>query len=196
MLRTVALPAEELAPPQAATPARKAKAPRAPSGPVQEIIAAWQAEYLAATGDVYVLHPGDAPAVAALVKRAPITASDARDRARLLLDAQDAFWITNRNLRTLATRWSDVASIPVADAARAAAKAPPKSFAAESFENLITSAQDHEAAARLIARPDTSRLPPGATARSLAEQQTPARQLRALPRQAGLDPDRDAVGGR
>lgn len=115
------VPTEQEAPPPATPPSPRA--PRAPSGVVQGIIAAWQAEFLAATGEAYVLHPGDAPAVAALAKRAgAVTPQDARTRARMLLGAQDAFWLTNRNLRTLATRWSDVASIPVADAARSRAK--------------------------------------------------------------------------
>ncbi len=105
--------------PETLSPAKKSRAPRAPSGAVQEIIAAWQEEFRAHEGEPYVLAPGDASNVAALVKRAPtVTAQDARTRAQTLLRATDAFWLTNRNLRTLATRWSDIPSIPASEAAK------------------------------------------------------------------------------
>lgn len=175
-----------------------ARGKRAPSGRVQEFVAEWQEAYREHEGREYVMHAGDGPGVAAFEKRAKsVTVSEFRSTACALLECADLpnvdpFWVTNRNLRTLCSRWSDVAGIRVQTEARKRAKDPPKSFAQESFEHLIGTSptlnpQGYEDAARSIALPP--RQPPGTLASGVARNALAPGQLRALPREAESIPD-------
>lgn len=60
------------------------------------------------------MHPADGGAVQALVREFPtLTLDQFQRRATALLRTRDRFWFTNRTLRVLCSRWSDIASLEV-----------------------------------------------------------------------------------
>lgn len=130
------------------------KAPRAPSGPVQELIALWnqlfREEVFDDTGapvEYGPLHAADGPAVARLVKQRSGEVKDpalVRRRILALLRSPDPFWMTNRNLRTLASRWTDIASIPLADHNKKAAR--PQNAHDETLKTILATQPSKEPA--------------------------------------------------
>jgi len=114
------------APKQVAVP--KPPAPRKPSGAVQTFIALWlklfREEVFDAAGspvEYGALSEGDGAGVARLCRSRPKEVEDlelVERRMLALLRSSDPFWLTNRNLRTLCSRWTDIASLPIAEANR------------------------------------------------------------------------------
>lgn len=127
------------------------KKPRAPSGPEQTFIATWTRlfvqEVFDETGTPVAygkLHAGDGPAVARLVRERPHEVQDlhlVERRMLALLRSQEAFWLTNRNLRTLCSRWTDIASIPIADHNRRASR--PQNAHEETLKNILATRPTH-----------------------------------------------------
>lgn len=127
------------------------KKPRAPSGPEQTFIATWTRlfvqEVFDETGTPVAygkLHAGDGPAVARLARERPHEVQDLQlveRRMLALLRSQEAFWLTNRNLRTLCSRWTDIASIPIADHNRRASR--PQNAHEETLKNILATRPTH-----------------------------------------------------
>lgn len=116
------------APPPKPKEPPKPPTPRKPSGAVQTFIALWlklfREEVFDAAGspvEYGALSEGDGAGVARLCRSRPKEVEDlelVERRMLALLRSPDPFWLTNRNLRTLCSRWTDVASLPIAEANR------------------------------------------------------------------------------